>query len=415
MALAWGALLFFAATILPLFRQTGARSWQTIWAEDGFEYFEQAHKYGGLSVLLRGYGGYLQLPPRLLAVVSTSIPIHELSIYMALSGTFVGALLALFTYHVSEEWIASRSMRLALATLVVLMPVLGAENTANITNLIWVFAAVAPLALISTDEHPGAVVARSAVVFLAASSTSLCFLFLPLAIGFVVLRRTWATGVVATVFAAGLTLQAAVVLHTKDIVSFIPKGFLTVHRTLTGITDATGLHVFATFLIGTSTNWLAQHDLLVYGSIILFVAITVFLLRGAERQRQLVAVVFVAYALITFVAPVWSRRDAAPRYSVVPLLLLASAVAILIADPTRRGSPWIARIGPRLFVAQVLVVTVIGFTVTTYRSESPRWSASVTSAWELKCHRISSNKVVEVPTDEFNAWPVGLSCRDLSS
>jgi hypothetical protein len=414
---ACGSLLFVAATVLPLFRQTGSRSWQTIWAEDGFEYFQQAHGYGGLSVLLRGYGGYLQLPPRLLAVMSTSIPIHDLSIYMALSGTFVGALLAWFTYHVSEGWIASPPVRLALASLVVLMPALGAEDTANITNLIWVFAAVAPWALVSLDEHARDIVMRSLVAFLAATSTSLCFLFLPLALGFVLVRRTRAAGIVAAAFIAGLTVQVAVVLHTKDIVSFIPQSFLNVQRTMTGITEATGVHVFATFFIGskgTNWHWLTQHHLLALGSIVLFAVIFGLLLRGAERKRKLLAAVFAAYAVISFVAPVWSRRDTAPRYSVIPVLLLASAVAVLIADPTRRGNQWIARVGRPLFVAQVLVVAAIGFSVTTYRSESPQWSNSVTLAGKTKCQGVDPNKVVEVRTDQFNAWPVALPCRDVS-
>ena len=59
------------------------------------------------------------------------------------------------------------------------MPVLGIENTANITNVIWVFAAVAPWALVSLSERPRDTIARSFVALLAATSTSLCFLFLP--------------------------------------------------------------------------------------------------------------------------------------------------------------------------------------------------------------------------------------------
>ena len=103
--LIWGSLLVSAAVVVPLLRQTGARSWQTIWAEDGFEYFQQAHQHGGFAVLFRGYGGYLQLPPRLLAAGSTYIPIRDLSIYLALSGAMVGALLGWFLYCMSTEWI----------------------------------------------------------------------------------------------------------------------------------------------------------------------------------------------------------------------------------------------------------------------------------------------------------------------
>jgi hypothetical protein len=304
---------------------------------------------------------------------------------------------------------------LALASLIVLMPALGAENTATITNIIWVFAAVAPWALVSLAERPRDVLVRSIVAFLAATSTSICFFFFPLALGYVVIRRTRAALIVGAAFSAGLAVQAAVVVHTKDIVSFIPQSFLDVHRTVSGIVGATGVHVFATFLIGnkgTTPSWLVRHQVLAVGSILLFSAIMAVLLVGAERRRQLLSAVFVAYAVICFVAPAWNRQDAAPRYSVIPVMLLASAVAVLVADPARRRG-WVGRIGRPLLVAQILVLTLIGFSVTTYRSESPQWSASVTLTRKSACQGASPGKVVQVRTDQFNAWPVSLPCRDL--
>ena len=127
--------------MLPLFRQAGVPSWRTIWAEDGFEYFQQAHDYGGLAVLLRGYSGYLQLPPRLLAIPATWVPINDLAIYFAVAGCVVSALLAWFTYWACKGWVRSWPVRAALASLVVLMPALGTKNTANVVNTVWVFAA----------------------------------------------------------------------------------------------------------------------------------------------------------------------------------------------------------------------------------------------------------------------------------
>ncbi len=138
--LAGGALLFVLAVVVPLLRQTGARSWDTIWGEDGWVYFQQAHDHG-LGVLVRGYAGYLQLTPRLLAVPSAWIPIDQLALYFAVVAAVVGAALAWFVYWASEGWIDSQAVRAALASLVVLMPALGYENTANITNLIWILFA----------------------------------------------------------------------------------------------------------------------------------------------------------------------------------------------------------------------------------------------------------------------------------
>ena len=123
--------------MVPLLRQTGAHSWDTIWGEDGWVYFQQAHDHG-LGVVLRGYAGYLQLTPRLLAIPTAIVPIHQLALYFAVVAAVVGAALAWFVYWASEGWVESRPVRLALASLVVLMPALGYENTANVTNTIWI-------------------------------------------------------------------------------------------------------------------------------------------------------------------------------------------------------------------------------------------------------------------------------------
>jgi hypothetical protein len=409
-------LLLVLAAALPLFRQTGNRSWNTIWAEDGFEYFQQARRYGGTAVLLRGYSGYLQFPSRALALGSTYLPVHDVSVYLALSASIVGALLAWFTYHVTQGWIGSPFVRVALASMVVLTPVLGAENTANITNIIWVFAAVAPWALVSLAERPLDIVVRSVVAFLAATATSLCFFFLPLAIGWILIRRTRATVVVAGAFVAGLVIQGLVMLHTKDIVSTIPQGFLAFHRSVVHLAEATGLHTFGLLLVGydgSTSTWLTQHQVLTIGSTIFVVIILAVLMRGAGRDHRLLALVFFGYAIITFVAPVWERNDVAPRYSVMPVIFLASALAVLLADPTRDRGALMTRIGRPLFVVWVVILTIIGFSITTYRSESPTWSNGVTFSYTTKCRGKPPDTLVQVRTDDYNFWPVTLPCRDL--
>ncbi len=124
----------------------------------------------------------------------------------------------------------------------------------------------------------------------------------------------------------------------------------------------------------------------------------------------MLAVVFVSYAVICFVVPTWSRQEAPSRYSVIPVMMLADAVAVLVADTGRRRNPWVTRIAPPLFVAQILLLTVIGFSVTSYRSEDPQWSKSVTSTSQTRCDGASPNKLVEVQTDQLNYWPVTLPC-----
>ncbi|HXW34533.1 MAG TPA: hypothetical protein VEJ87_08130, partial [Acidimicrobiales bacterium] len=89
-----GVLLMASAIILPLFRLRGTPSWQTVWAEDSTIYTHQAVFYGSFHSLFRGYNGYLQLPPRLLAIPTPYFPLRYLAVYTSLAATIVGALLA---------------------------------------------------------------------------------------------------------------------------------------------------------------------------------------------------------------------------------------------------------------------------------------------------------------------------------
>ena len=132
----------------------------------------------------------------------------------------------------SAEWIPSRPVRLALASLVVLMPVLGIENTANITNVIWLFAAVAPWALVSLSERPRDVVGTQLRWFFRCHIDQPMLPFLSPGDGICLdtqnqsghdcgsclLSRTWRS-------------RVRLCCIPKMLVSYIPQSFLDVQRT----------------------------------------------------------------------------------------------------------------------------------------------------------------------------------------
>jgi hypothetical protein len=428
---ALGVALFGAAVVLPLLRQTGTHSWRTVWAEDGSIYFQEAYSHGALAVLTRGYAGYLQLPPRILGAAAQLVPTRDLALFFALNAAFVNAWLAWFVYWASDGWLTSRAARLALASLVILMPVLGGENTATITNTIWTFAAVAPWALISMDERSVAVVLRSLVAFLAATATALCVIFLPLAIGWALIRRTRATALVVATFCVGLLLQAAVALNTTD----TRNAFVVVSRHASKVPELISMRVFAEYLLGDKTiGSLWDHRLLL--AVLAPVAVLAVLalrFRDATGKCQLVAVAFVMLSVVSFVVPVWDRGTssaaltsaegvqfpyrststayvAGNRFAVVPVFMLAGAVALLLAGARRRSrtKSWI---GPSVFVAHIALVTVIGFSVVTLRSHASSWSASVDRVYRSECRGRAPNRVVQIP-EVFGA-AVRVECRDL--
>ena len=414
--LAVGAGLFVAAVILPLLRQRGAHSWNTVWAEDGFEYFQQARRNGGLAVMFRGYQGYLQLPPRIFGALSAELPIRDIAPFMALSSAILGAALALFVYYVALPWVGSRVVCIALASLLVLMPVLADENTANVTNSIWIFTCALPWALVSRRDKPIDVVLCSVVAFLAATSTSLCFAFVPLAIGYAFWRRTRAAIVVAGAYVAGLIVQGTVDIHSWGApLKYLPGASVDVPRSIVSLADVFGYQIIGTYLLGirgpTRSHWLTAHGFLAIVCVLVFAAILAALLVGVERQTQTLSLVFVGYAIVLFLLPVWDRREIQARYTVVPIFLLASSLSVLVAAKSRSRSDRTA--WPAVFVAQIVLVTCIGFSVTNYRSFSPDWSTSVAQA-EATCASAHPSQIVSLKTDPLNVFPVKLPCRDLS-
>ena len=297
-----GALLVAAAIILPLLRQRGTPSWDTLWAEDATIYTHQAVFYGGLHSLFRGYNGYLQLPPRLLALPTPYFSLRYLALYDALAATVVGALLAWAVYHLSRQWLQSRLLRVTLASFVVLMPVLGPESTATITNTTWMFLAVLPWALVSLEERRRDAGLRSGLAFLSAASSALSYVFFPLAIGWLIYRRTKEVYIVGASFLIGLIVQAGVTLTSP------PQTGAPIDVSV--LAEATSGRVFGAFLLGVrgeSAWWSANWESLFLLGPVIMIVLLLALSTGADRRAQIIAGSFVLLAVVLFAIPAWGR------------------------------------------------------------------------------------------------------------
>ena len=392
-----GLALLVLAAVLPLLRQRGTPSWKTVWAEDGSLYTQQAITVGGLRVLLRGYMGYLQLPPRLLALPTPFFSLRYLAWYCSLVSVVVGALLAWCVYHWSRGWIGPRPMRFALAALVVLMPALGPDSTAAITNLIWLFLAALPWALISKEEGTLDVVGRSAVAVLGATSSLLSLFFLPLALGWLVYRRSKAAVVVTTSFAVGAVFQGAVAL-TSSTGANPSVAHRSVHNVV-NIAEGEAGHVFGTFLLGTR----GEFDLGTVSGVLAVALPTIIVLAalgvlawGADRAVKVLAGGCVVTAIVLFAGTAWERGPGVyglaqsslalnTRYSVAPVMLIASAFALLVTCRGAQRHRRSRRAGAPLFVVQTLVVIALCFSVTIERGQDPPWIGRVDHTFAQHC------------------------------
>jgi hypothetical protein len=418
-----GAALLIAAVVVPLFRQQGTPSWKTVWAEDGAIYTQQTVLRGSARTLFEGYNGYLQLPPRLLVIPTPFFSLRYLALYCALAGTITAALLALCVYHFTQGWISSKVLRVALASLVVVAPTMGIDSTATPTNTIWMFLAVLPWALISLEETRRDTVLRAIVVFLAATSSELSLIFVPLAVGWWLYRRTRSALTVGVVFLAGVVVQMVVTSATR--------GPLAQHYKLaTAVPDLLrdiSVRVFGVFLFGTNWEadlWHASWVVLVIIGPVLVVTFFGLLMPGAGRRAQVMSGAFVLLAMAAFSTSVWGRglpsllltaghpdSEGYIRFSTPAIMFMASAFAIVMAPVGAAAFEAKRRIAVVAFVVQITVLAVVCFSVVNARGYDTPWVGRVERAVTEHCIDRTGSKLVTIPNTGVSSYfggPQGL-------
>jgi hypothetical protein len=405
--------------VLPLLRSGGVGSWDSIWIEDAL-YAEQANGAGALQVLFRGYAGYLQLIVRVLAAPTAFLPASWFAPYLAVVATLVAAIGAAFVYRQTSGLIASIELRLLVAAMVVLSPAMAIETTATVTNIIWVVLAIAPFAFISVRSSTPDIAMRAGVAFVAATATALSALLLPLAIGYAIARRTRASIIVASAFGVGLVVQLLVAR-----VSPIAERTESSVRMLA---DLFGLRVLGSFLVGErplDQLWTSIGEPVVVVFVLLVVALFAFLLRGAGRRNQVLALVLLGYSVVAFVVPAFGRGTDAigfdlgtyslnmTRYTVGPILLLVTALALLVdpaLEPRPRPIPFDAG---KVVLVWGVAVLAIGFFYPTVRGSGPAWSTESARVFAEECDGVASDEVVRVTTTP-TTFTLAITCRRLA-
>lgn len=413
----WAGLALLLAAVLPLLRQRGVRPWDTVWAEDGQIFVQDALHGSLLEPLLRGYAGYAQLTSRLLAMPVRLLPAEWIAHYLAVAGTVVSALLALFVYRMSGSHVRNEALRLGLAVACVLHPVLLPENTATVVNLLWLQLFACFWAVASSRARRYDVVARSVVAFLAVTTSPLAGAYLPLLAWVVWRRRRRAEGVVAAAFLVGMAIQLWVVTSTSSVEQSSPSA----------ADDLAGLYpvrVLGTALLGDDgTGWLWTRLGLLLVPVLAAAAVAVLapaVLRANAEVREL-GLAALGLSVVLYCVPVYVRGTSAihlvdgiytthgARYAVVPVLLFLSAVAILY-QPLASARP---RVG--MACALVLAVVVVtGFRGSVVgRSDGPSWAAGLEDARVVCVWTDASSGPVPIsPLDQWE-WHVDVPCGRL--
>src|SRR5438445_7911777 len=297
-----GGLAVRVLTVAQLARQPGAHTWDTMWAEDGRVYASDALATSWVHSLFRGYAGYVQLVPRLLALPLRLIPPKWWAAWFAFSAALLTALLALFIYHAMASFLSSRPLRALLAVTSALAPAMWFEVNANIANLGWPLLFAAFWAVLDRRTTFGALVARSLVLAGAALTSTLAVLYLPLAVVVTWRRRRTRRELYVT----GAFVFAVIAQAVAD--RFATPGF----EGPSSVGDLTKIYlvrVVGSATVGEralQTLWLSWHLWLAVAFGLALIAVLVVGHRAERGQRRLMWLV-VAASVVLFAAPVWIR------------------------------------------------------------------------------------------------------------
>ncbi len=118
---------------------------RSIWAEDGGVFLNDAISGSGWRGILAPYEGYLHLIPRLAAnLVVSVVPINLYALAMNFLSCIVVSLVGLLVYRLSKPFSASRTIRVCLASIPVLVAPGPVETLANFANVHWYLLWLAP-------------------------------------------------------------------------------------------------------------------------------------------------------------------------------------------------------------------------------------------------------------------------------
>jgi hypothetical protein len=413
------AVFVVVATVGQLYRQRGARSWDTIWAEDGALYTTQARSKSILDAFTTEYRSYLQVLCRLVALPTRWLPLSADAKYLACGAALTVSLLAVFVYWAAGTHLAARWPRLLLIIAMVWAPTMLWESNANVANLIWPVLFAGFWAVVATSRRPIHTVARTSVALLAVLTNALALAFLPLAAFLAYRRRDRGDRWVIGALAVGGIVQIIVATTSPS----------TPRDSASTVKDVVGLYLGRVLNRLFFSDEYAEQLWLRFGwwwaaaCLVVLIAIALWFAWLARAGNGFLAASAVVYSVLLFAAPLWLRGTASAhltsevfnlngtRFDTVAALLLISAAVLALGDVRWSSDDRTRTLTAAILVVQVLVVVALGFRGSNGRSDGPRWSQQLAAARET-CDA-NPNGFVMLGISPPPDWTVGVTCDDL--
>lgn len=424
--------LFVAAFVLTWFRLP-ATARDTLWAEDGSLFLQQATTGSPWLHIFTPYAGYLHVLPRIItAMVWGVVPITLLPQAMAAGSVAVTAGVAVLVYYLSGHVGVRKPGRIALYVLTFLAPALAVEVLGNVANLHWFFLWLAPWLFLARPRSRWGGRLLGVVALVAALTEPQVLFFVPLVLWRLrAYHKQW----IAVGAGVGIAAQLAVtILVPRDAGASLYVGMDALVRIAAGyVIQVGGAQWFTMSPVVTlvqSLGWVAG-TLIIFSTTIAAVGLAIWW-RLPNATRMLVvflpASIVLWYAscvvndagrsgLLGFVDDVGDSAPAGTfgivRYAIVPALML-SAVLILVADEGLARAGWI-----NTAIAIVALLILATASVCSYydgqavlRQPTVSWSQSVTVA-TATCEAEDGLAAYPLPIQP-TGWYFNIPCAQLT-
>jgi hypothetical protein len=195
------------SVVILLLRMWRSSPLNSIWGEDGYIFLSDAIHRGFLHSLVLPYNGYLQTSSRLVAEPISRLPVTWFAPSMAVAGAVIVTVCALLVWRSSSGLIKNPYLRAALASMVVLLPVVGVETLDNVVNTIWFLFFLTFWVLLWRPSTAAGASAAGAFLFLAAVSNGGVVLLAPLWLLRLVAVRDRRDTIMLSAFAVGIVVR----------------------------------------------------------------------------------------------------------------------------------------------------------------------------------------------------------------
>jgi hypothetical protein len=435
---------FIALVIVQLARLWSSHPLNSLWGEDGFIFLKDAMQKGFWTTVTTPYNGYLQVSSRIVAEPVSHLPVDWFAPAMAVSGAVIVSAYVFVIWRASAAHIQTTYLRVTLAALVVLLPIVGVETLDNVVNTIWFLFFLSFWILLWRPATNTGASGAALLLFLAAVSNGGTLILLPLWLLRVFAVRDRRDGILAAGFALGVTMQLA--LSWQDLNKLGEAGDYVSSTTACQLTKSCGAGTVHWSLIpaylqrvvgGTVTGQTVGGYLWVHlGTAIevifaagLVVFIVAALRSGSARVRFFVPLTILASVAI-FLASGGLRWSSAglyfewpqgvyntgeSHYLVVPTLLLVSGILVFLDDQPHSVSTanW-----SRIRLSGSIFLVLIALTSFAAGDQAvrgiPSWSGQLESA-RLRCVSTAAPNVnVKIdPSIGFVATTIPLPCARL--